>query len=1117
MGKMGKSQVSIYVIIGMFILFAVLGGTIFFLNNNKTDIQRSADELNFEANAEGLLSSYIESCLKQTTIEAEQKLGIDERLSPPLIRQYVSDNLDSCLNDFKEFRDRDYKIEKGQLSVRVTISEDSIVVKITYPVTLKKDRQTINFEEESYTFPRTVMEDLNPARATTITSPDGTLVMEIPPGTSATLNGEKVDKVGLKLLDRNFQELSNSVVAGMLAFQGIPEGVVFDKPVKITKYYNKYDVPLVVSEQDFSLGYYNSELGLWVGVPTEVDVPKQKLTAEVMHFTPFATVTDCTGQGALTLESVITPHVVPYSGWKSESLEWMPAETSGGPNNPPDSFTCTGEGMDKDWLIYYQAKSISDVMGKVGSGEPIVESIAASDITNLELKEMYAGAYYKDCKKEYTYPEDIQSAAYEENYDNAVASCKEECPKGSAKYCEDDNVNKITCQAIYFGFEKNDGTTADGINKPNGLINVEIQFDNSGDACILDPNGGNAVESLQSRTCGPAEFGAACELKTGDEDDAPSIVKITPADCESDSCLIGKAMMSGSAQSPLLDFNLYSVNKAGSATEVGIMAGAKIELTGVGVSDSDFYYNCGDDTPTVKYIGDKCYSCVEGKYTQMEDATACFDKKEGGACAIEGCFISLDEESCLECRGGVFQTFDDPTKCPCLTGEDNSLQGDLIRITGRVAGNAGSSSLCLNDFDPNDPNGNGGGGGGETPATCTGDEQCPSGQICHGGKCTPKSGGGGSGDCSGGDSEIKRYPECDDAKNITGKYRLGSSCVLDTRTLKFCDTNEEISNMDLEVKGSALRNGACYLMVSPGSGEDIYVKFDPFIKCAEDINPPVPPPPPECEEDADCDSNEYCTIDKTCEIKEGIIAGILSTGLSGFSGIHSLGAMTAGFNWFNENITADEVLNYSADNKMNFILSDNPEEFRTANKKIDLSKVEDMLESHSPELLVNDSHFIGYLTIKDLCNSTRWDLSHEDLSGYYDKVKSVNGNISVFMDFNDLNCFYEFTKDRCDDECGGGDWFVSDDICYRTGSCNEKCTPDPEPPCAPDTTGMCSVSCMGNAAYVKEGECYSDNACTSVCSTCISILDSVSVEIRESGFVPGDFTLRKGLFSHGGT
>ncbi|MBT3721580.1 hypothetical protein HN789_06330 [archaeon] len=874
---MRKAQVSLYVIIG--ILVVIILGSFFIIRQTTQDSILSDSEYVFEMGPkQSSLQSLIYECVKQNIIDAELKYGLRRDYSPYYIEEHIRQNLQPCIDSFA--KERSYKAKYGVLNIEVVIEQEALVAVIEYPMEFKKKDTLLRFEGQTYRLPRTVMETLDPSKTTRVVSADGSMILEVPPGTTATVNGQPVDKIGIKQLDREFNALSNSVVAGMLAFNGIPHNTVFSQPVKIIKYFREEDLGLFHQGDDVNIGYYDDLLDVWIGIPTEVDLEKRKLTAEIKHFTPFATVTECgkgTG-GTITLDNVIYPHVIGCEGWTMEKTEWMPAKTSGGPNvEIPDGFECEGFGNGPSvvWSIYKKAKSLSEVIGKADDPEPMSAYILPSDLGNLDLTEKYAGAYYKDCIKKYDYdPEDPSALPTPDpgNFDEIMTLCKEECPLESARYCLDDSVaEKITCEAIYFGFKENDGSLPGTLlNKPNAIFNVEILFQDSGDSCIYDPDGGKTSEkTFTNIECLTSALGETCEIIS--DDDGPAIL-ITPI-CEADNCMIPKGQLKpGEANSPTLDFNLYVVNSEESTEEVCINGGAEVALAGVGSVKME--YNC-ENLEDPLYMGGECFLCGEKEglthpvYSlatkpaekegddPVSDPAACFDKTEGGKCAIEGCYVSFGKEDCLHCVDGTFQ-ISSGDDCPCRQGK-GLLSGKVVGITGMIGGvDPTNEGLCLDDFDPEDPLGNGGGGGGTV--TCTDDSTCPEGQTCKEGVCAAGEGGGGRGaPCSESSGACTEF----DVSEFVGQ-RVTTKETLDTRDKKYCDSFGDLPGGTevLIMDDAQMLSGRCWVFVesqtqTDGFKPDIFIPYEK-IKDLLGVNE-------SCETDEDCEEGYICNEDDLCE------------------------------------------------------------------------------------------------------------------------------------------------------------------------------------------------------------------------------------------------------------
>ncbi len=291
------------------------------------------------------IRDYIQLCLVDTTRESVQQYGLktgltlatgfgitqSSRDSRALIEDYLLSELPQCLQNFDSFREMGYGVTTGQMLIDVIISSEAVVVDLDYPLTFTRGDKVYSFERSAYTLARTVIEVINPDDYTYIISSDRSVTMEIEPGTVASLDGTPISKVGVKLIDRNFDGLTNSVLEGALAFEGIPKGAEFSKPVKITIQYNENNIPASVGEDELMLGYYDDR-GIWIGVPTDVDKVQNIITAWTTHFTPLGVVLNCDG-GTKNTFTIITPNLLAQqcnpcqyesldSAWETDGYEY---------------------------------------------------------------------------------------------------------------------------------------------------------------------------------------------------------------------------------------------------------------------------------------------------------------------------------------------------------------------------------------------------------------------------------------------------------------------------------------------------------------------------------------------------------------------------------------------------------------------------------------------------------------------------------------------------------------------------------------------------------------------------------------------------------------------------
>jgi hypothetical protein len=67
-----------------------------------------------------------------------------------------------------------------------------------------------------------------------------------------------------------------------------PDGATFDPPIVLTFEYSPGDIPENTDEEGLVIAFYDSSIGEWVPLTTEVDTVNHTVTASVSHFTSFA-------------------------------------------------------------------------------------------------------------------------------------------------------------------------------------------------------------------------------------------------------------------------------------------------------------------------------------------------------------------------------------------------------------------------------------------------------------------------------------------------------------------------------------------------------------------------------------------------------------------------------------------------------------------------------------------------------------------------------------------------------------------------------------------------------------------------------------------------------------
>lgn len=319
-----KGQISVFMIIALVLI--IFTGLLFYLQSIKTDevivdtitiaeLQSKQDSLNL----------FIRSCLELTVWEGIHEYGILEDLSEDLVSLYVKNSLDSCLDNFESFKEQGFAITKGDKSVHMEIFDDLIEVELNYPLEFTIGDSTIYFEKDIYHLPRTVMKEINLDGYTNIVAPNLEAQIIIPPGTHAYLDGNPINEVGIKLMDREFNGNNNAPLMGMLAFYGTPHGATFSKDITVIIHYKDTDVPDTFEEADLQLSYFSDSADGWVSMPSVVDTIQNTVTAQTRHFSSQGVVIRCTEEEDLTyvyLPMIVKEDCETCEGWTiDDSLE----------------------------------------------------------------------------------------------------------------------------------------------------------------------------------------------------------------------------------------------------------------------------------------------------------------------------------------------------------------------------------------------------------------------------------------------------------------------------------------------------------------------------------------------------------------------------------------------------------------------------------------------------------------------------------------------------------------------------------------------------------------------------------------------------------------------------
>jgi len=166
-----RAQISTFLIIGIIILF-VTGAALY----ARSILVKKTIEPATPAGAieTAQLKSYVELCLKSVGDDAVIQVGktggfmepvplpsltfngtdtyywfyVNKTIAPSKaiveneISNYIIYNLDSCIQNFTNFRAQGYEITAGKISPNITIGSDQVSLKLNYPVTMKRGTAT---------------------------------------------------------------------------------------------------------------------------------------------------------------------------------------------------------------------------------------------------------------------------------------------------------------------------------------------------------------------------------------------------------------------------------------------------------------------------------------------------------------------------------------------------------------------------------------------------------------------------------------------------------------------------------------------------------------------------------------------------------------------------------------------------------------------------------------------------------------------------------------------------------------------------------------------------------------------------------------------------------------
>ena len=184
-----KSQIGMFIILGIVIFVAA--GFLIYLNSSSKDTSLKPTEIVESSLIILPIKTYVESCIKNTAKDGLLSLGLQggfHKVPTPFydiivvnvpyyfyetttlnpsknvieqqIGAYVDDNINTCLNDFVELKEKGYTIESEKMSTKVFIVPNKVVFEGNLPLTINKDNLVYKMERFRVDIDNVTLDDI---------------------------------------------------------------------------------------------------------------------------------------------------------------------------------------------------------------------------------------------------------------------------------------------------------------------------------------------------------------------------------------------------------------------------------------------------------------------------------------------------------------------------------------------------------------------------------------------------------------------------------------------------------------------------------------------------------------------------------------------------------------------------------------------------------------------------------------------------------------------------------------------------------------------------------------------------------------------------------------------
>lgn len=267
-----KSQVTIFIIIGLLLIALVAGIVYFTAKPSQVEEQIDFNEAGFSS---GYLEKVMDDCIKSIVLETIDDEGICEE--KPFIEN-LNNELYSCLK-LNTFEDQDYTVTASEKpdEIEFVIRDNELYAYVKYPIVLEKETR-IEFSDRVFKLPRTKAINLELSsnrmkNEQVLVSSDLDLELKIPKGTVVT-GGNKVS-VFLKEMCPD-----DPSVLGRVKYKFSPE-LNFEPNAFLTIRYEDPDVSHLAQEQEFKIAFLENDH--WKIIQSSANIETNKVTAATTH------------------------------------------------------------------------------------------------------------------------------------------------------------------------------------------------------------------------------------------------------------------------------------------------------------------------------------------------------------------------------------------------------------------------------------------------------------------------------------------------------------------------------------------------------------------------------------------------------------------------------------------------------------------------------------------------------------------------------------------------------------------------------------------------------------------------------------------------------------------